>query len=305
MIAQGLLLFSLLVLIWLAVQYAQTKKQRKVAQRLKQIMPQMNSEFVESIIKHKVSHNRWQKKIAHFDALFSGKDKLIVTLLVLALPFAIYQLMGDFNWKWQLLVALLGSASIVIPYYLLLKKKQSEAFEKGIVQVLGLVSRAVSAGLSVPQAIEQVAQSQDDLLGREFSRIATQLSVGVSLRKTLDEACARLPYPAFRYFSVTLILNQSNGGQLRDILHNLSRTMHDNRAMRKKVKSLTSEPRMTATFLSLMPLFLLSAIAWLAPDMFDILAETEDGHSVLIYCATSIIIGITVLQSMTKNRKFS
>ncbi|MFM2587861.1 type II secretion system F family protein [Vibrio sp. TBV020] len=257
-----------------------------------------------SILKKAESTKFSGRVLSRLDALFSRRDKLLLALCFVCLPWASYFFMTALDSHWRLLIGFVAVFTLVGVLFLIRKQQQSEEFEQSIVQVLGMISRAVSAGLSVPQAISQVAHSQKGLLGREFSLIEDQLSLGRGLRFALDEACVRMPYKAFRYFSIALILNQSNGGQLREILHNLSRTLHDNRAMQKKVKSLTSEPRMTARFLAILPLILLAIIAWINPSMFQLLVDTESGQSVLAYCALSILIGGISLQMLTKNRRF-
>jgi len=296
------LLLSLIAVAYLLRRYSVKKV---VKQRLNTVAfsPQKSAQL--SIVKKSTSNGYLTSLIARLDALFSRMDKLILTLGMLALPCLSFYFVTNLGWYWRVSSGLVAGLLMCCALYMVRKRQQSEEFERGIVQVLGLISRAVSAGLSVPQAIEQVAQSQSGLLGREFVLIQDQLSLGRSLRSTLDEACARLPYKAFRYFSVALILNQSNGGQLRDILHSLSRTLHDNRAMQKKVKSLTSEPRMTARFLTILPFALLAVVAWMDPSLFLLLTDTESGQTVLLYCGASILIGAVLLQGLTKNRRFS
>ncbi|CAM3773191.1 type II secretion system F family protein [Vibrio aquimaris] len=238
-------------------------------------------------------------------ALLRRQDKLFLALASCILPFLVSWWLPPQHWYWQALLVISCVIGLFGVLFALRRRQQVEEFEKAIVQVLGLVSRAVSAGLSVQQALEQVAKTQEGILGREFSRINDNLSLGIPLRQALDEACTCLPYNTFRYFTVALVLNQSNGGQLRDILHNLSRTLHDNRAMRKKVASMTSEPRMTAKFLSFLPVFLILAVAWIDPSLFELLIYSESGQWVLIYCGLSIALGGLTLHSLTKNRKFS
>ncbi|MBY7729245.1 type II secretion system F family protein [Vibrio bathopelagicus] len=256
----------------------------------------------------KANHQRTNKLHAlcmRINALLPVWDKYFIALTAIGFPVSGHMLFPQFSMLHQLLAAsgLWFTCTCALVMYR--RKIQIEEFEQGIINVLGLISRAVAAGLSVPQAIEQVSETQPGLLGREFSYIRDNLALGLSLRQSLDDACVRLPYSSFRYFSVALILNQSNGGQLRDILQSLSRTMHDNRAMRKKVKSLTSEPRMTALFLSLLPIGLLATIAVMEPTMIDRLINTESGQGVLTYAVCSICLGTLILNALTRNKRFS
>ena len=256
----------------------------------------------------KSSHQRANKLHSFFlriNALLPVWDKYFIASMVVGFPVAGYLLVPELPVHLRLLAALGLSLICTCAIVFYRRKRQVEEFEKDIINVLGLISRAVSAGLSIPQAIDQVAQTQPGLLGREFSYLRDNLALGLSLRQSLDDACIRLPYSSFRYFSVALILNQSNGGQLRDILHSLSRTMHDNRAMRKKVKSLTSEPRITALFLSVLPIGLLGGIYLIEPYMIKQLFNTELGQRVMTYALISISIGTLILNALTRNKRFS
>lgn len=280
-------------------------KKRHVLARIKLTSTLRQRDAETSILKDGAKGRVKHPLLVRLDALFSRQDKGLILLSFVALPGAAVYWLNMLDWYWCLGLGFAAAFVLLGLMFVIRKRQQTEEFEQNIVQVLGLISRSVSAGLSVPQAISQVAHTQSGLLGREFSLIEDQLALGQGLRQALEQSCARLPFKAFRYFTVALVLNQSNGGQLRDILHSLSRTLHDSRAMQKKVKSLTSEPRMTARFLAMLPLVLLAIIAFINPTMFDRLIATEEGQSVLIYCALSILAGGLCLQALTKNRRFS
>ncbi|CDU08547.1 TadB-like protein involved in pilus formation and/or protein secretion [Vibrio coralliirubri] len=302
-----ILVLTVFVLLVAVALFRLNSKQAIVNKRLLLVSGGQRSLSADVSIK-KTNHQRNNKLHAFFlrvNALLPVWDKYFIALSAVGFPVAGHMLFPQLAMHHQLLAAVglwFVCACFLVMYR---RKEQVEEFEQGIINVLGLISRAVAAGLSVPQAIEQVSETQPGLLGREFSYIRDNLALGLSLRQSLNDACVRLPYSSFRYFSVALILNQSNGGQLRDILQSLSRTMHDNRAMRKKVKSLTSEPRMTALFLSLLPIGLLAAIAVMEPTMIDRLVNTKSGQDVLVYALCSVCLGTLVLNSLTRNKRFS
>ncbi|MDH5975821.1 type II secretion system F family protein [Vibrio splendidus] len=284
-----------------------SSKQAIVNKRLLLVSGSQRSLTADVSIK-KTNHQRSNKLHAFFlrmNALLPVWDKYFIALSAIGFPASGHMLFPQLAMHHQLFAAVGLWFVCTCALVMYRRKMQVEEFEQGIINVLGLISRAVAAGLSVPQAIEQVSETQPGLLGREFSYIRDNLTLGLSLRQSLDDACVRLPYSSFRYFSVALILNQSNGGQLRDILQSLSRTMHDNRAMRKKVKSLTSEPRMTALFLSILPLGLLGGIYLMEPTMIIQLFNTESGQRVLTYAIISISSGTLILNALTRNKRFS
>ncbi|EFP96040.1 type II secretion system F family protein [Vibrio caribbeanicus] len=294
-----LLLGSIIYALW------RRSLRMRVTQRLIGLHSQAHQDSAPSILRKATPSTGMSRLLVRLDTLFSTQDKALLLALLIGLPALNFMVLGMIDVRWRIALGLAATAAMALMLFVMRKKQQIEEFEQSMVQVLGLISRAVSAGLSVPQAISQVTESQGGLMSREFSRIEDQLALGHGMRYALNEACIRLPYKAFRYFTIALLLNQSNGGQLREILHSLSRTLHENRAMQKKVKSLTSEPRTAARFLSLLPLGLLTLVAWINPSLFLLLIETEPGQSVLIYCAVSILVGAITLHLMTKNKRFT
>ena len=184
--------------------------------------------------------------------------------------------------------------------YWFIRAQQIKEFEHSFPQVIEQISRAVAAGISVPQAIAQVPEYQHGLLAHEFSLLRDRLEIGISLKHALQQSTYRLPYSGFHFFSVALILNQENGGQLREVLHSLSRTLHNNHAIKMKIKSLTAEPRMTALVLACLPLGLISVMYFKSPASFAVLTDTPTGNNVLMYVIGSMALGLGIINVLTK-----
>ncbi|MCG7586839.1 type II secretion system F family protein, partial [Photobacterium sp. OFAV2-7] len=245
---------------------------------------------------------RWNRVQSRIDALFGRKGKLWLLLGLVTLALAVW-FAGTFL---PLVVRAVSTAGAVVvaalASYWVMRIRQRKEFEETFPQVLGQISRAVAAGISVPQAIAQVADYQKGMLGREFVLIRDQLEIGISLKQALREACYRLPYSGFHFFVVALVLNEENGGQLREVLHGLSRTLHDNVAIKMKIKSLTAEPRMTAMILASLPVLLISIMFFKNPTAFLNLTNTDAGQFVLAYVVGSMALGLGIIHMLTKVR---
>ncbi|MGF1728167.1 type II secretion system F family protein [Photobacterium kasasachensis] len=244
----------------------------------------------------------WNRVQSRIDALFGRKGKLWLLLGLVTLALAVW-FVGTF---FPLVVRAVSTAGAVVvaalASYWVMRIRQRKEFEETFPQVLGQISRAVAAGISVPQAIAQVADYQKGMLGREFVLIRDQLEIGISLKQALREACYRLPYSGFHFFVVALVLNEENGGQLREVLHGLSRTLHDNVAIKMKIKSLTAEPRMTAMILASLPVLLISIMFFKNPTAFLNLTNTDAGQFVLAYVVGSMALGLGIIHMLTKVR---
>jgi len=236
------------------------------------------------------------------DALF-GKRGLRAVLVCVVLAMGTTCFFSDFlpmiaRVALVVVVPMIGFTSV----YWVARSLQMKEFERNFPQVIGQISRAVAAGISVPQAIAQVPDYQQGLLGHEFALLRDRLEIGISLKEALSLSSKRLPYSGFHFFTVALILNQENGGQLREVLHSLSRTLHDNSAIKMKIKSLTAEPRMTAVILASLPLILIGFMFFKTPTSFAILTSTEAGHKVLMYVLISMGLGLGIINMLTKVR---
>ena len=242
---------------------------------------------------------KWQLLQLRIDALFSAKMKTTLLLAELIMAVGLAFTLSFFTPLIRMLIIVLAIVVSVIAVYWFLRVRQHSAFKTAFTQVLGQISRAVSAGISVPQAIAQVAEYQQGILGHEFALIRDKLEIGI---QALQEANVRLPYVSFHFFTVALILNEENGGQLREVLHGLSRTLHENAAIKMKIKSLTAEPRMTAIILACLPVLLISAMFFKNPSSFVVLTNSADGQYVLAYVISSMALGLGIIHVLTKVR---
>lgn len=244
----------------------------------------------------------WSQIQSRIDSLFDRQSKrwLLVTLVVVVL--GTWFFMPFFSPVVRMMTIAIFITGIVGTSYWFMRMRQHREFEAAFTQVLGQMSRAVSAGISVPQAIAQIADYQQGMLGREFGLIRDRLEIGIGLKQALNQASIRLPYVSFHFFRVALILNEENGGQLREVLHSLSRTVHDNAAIKMKIKSLTAEPRMTAAILASLPVLLIGVMFFKNPSAFITLTQSPSGHLVLGYVVTSMGLGLAIIHLLTKVR---
>ncbi|MPY21085.1 hypothetical protein FM037_20885 [Shewanella psychropiezotolerans] len=246
---------------------------------------------------------RWLRRLeSRIDNLFGLKGKTFLYLGLVTSAITSWIMSGFLPVYVRLALLILVPTIGFLGFFWLMRSMQMKQFDQAFPQVLGQISRAVAAGISVPQAIAQVSEYQQGFLGREFELIRDRLAIGIGLKQALEQACYRLPYASFHFFTVALILNQENGGQLREVLHSLGRTLHDNSAIKMKIKSLTAEPRMTALILASLPLILISIMFFKNPTSFAVLTDTPAGHNVLLYVVCSIALGLGIINVLTKVR---
>lgn len=174
-----------------------------------------------------------------------------------------------------------------------------EKFSALFPDAIDLVVRSIRAGLPVSQALDNIGTDIGAPVGPEFARIANQMSIGVSLDDALHAALRRIDLPEMRFFAVTLILQRETGGQLAEVLLNLSDTLRQRKAMKMKVKALTSESRAASKIVAAIPILSGVGMYYLNKPSLLLLFETDVGHNMLAYCVISIGLGLLIIKKLT------
>ena len=171
------------------------------------------------------------------------------------------------------------------------RKKMQEQFPVA----LDVFVRGLRAGHPVAAALDLLTVEMPDPIGSQFGLVVDEVTYGAELRDSLAALAERWDLDDMRMFVVSLSVQHETGGNLAEILENLSRVIRDRQSMMMKVRALSSEGRMTAVILTLLPvltfggLFLLNAKFYLQVAD-DPMFVPGFGALVLLYCIGFITI---------------
>ena len=164
-----------------------------------------------------------------------------------------------------------GLGLAVIAYFipdLILKRAISQRrlnFGKQLVDVLILMTGAVRAGYSLPQAIETVSKELKSPASEEFRRVRHEIGLGLSLNQALNNLVARMENDDL-YLAVTAInINSQVGGNIVTMLQAVTNTIRDRIRLFSEVRVLTAQQRFGSYILTFMPIAMLAAMFFLNP----------------------------------------
>lgn len=183
-----------------------------------------------------------------------------------------------------------------------LRRRWSIAFLDQLVEAVELMTRSVRSGFTPGAAIRIVSTELGAPAGPIFARIADEDELGVDLRQSLRRAARRVRLPDFSFLAVALILQRETGGQLADTLDGLHLMLRRRRETRLKLHALTSEGRMSATILSLLPFVAGAGVAIASPDDFARLFTTPLGQRMLAVGGAMLAVGVMVMRWMAAPR---
>jgi tight adherence protein B len=119
---------------------------------------------------------------------------------------------------------------------------------------LDVFVRGLRAGHPIAAALDLLTVEMPDPIGSQFGIVVDEVTYGADLRDALTAMAERWDLDDMRMFVVSLSVQNETGGNLAEILENLSQVIRERASMMRKVRALSSEGRMTATMLTVLPI---------------------------------------------------
>jgi tight adherence protein B len=120
---------------------------------------------------------------------------------------------------------------------------------------LDVFVRGLRAGHPIAAALDLLTVEMPDPIGSQFGVVVDEVTYGAELRDALQAMAERWDLDDMRMFVVSLSVQSETGGNLAEILDNLSKVIRERQSMMLKVRALSSEGRMTALMLTILPVF--------------------------------------------------
>jgi tight adherence protein B len=160
---------------------------------------------------------------------------------------------------------------IVVPYLFLkiLRGRRQKTFGAQFADGLDMIVRSLRAGHPVPIAITMVAREMPDPIGSEFGIVADEITYGSDLESALRNLYFRIGQDDLPLFVTAVAIQGSTGGNLGEILENLSGVIRQRFKMRRKIRALAAEGRASAIILSSLPIAMFLIIQIVAPDFYS------------------------------------
>jgi tight adherence protein B len=161
--------------------------------------------------------------------------------------------------------------STALPFLVLriLRSRRQKKFGAQFPDALDMIVRSLRAGHPVPIAISMVAREMADPCGSEFGIVADEITYGAALETAMRNLYYRIGQDDLPLFVTAVAIQSSTGGNLGEILENLSKVIRDRFKMRRKIRALASEGRASALILSSLPIAIFLVINLLVPTFYS------------------------------------
>lgn len=203
-----------------------------------------------------------------------------------------------------LLSGLVGAVFAAVPlvYVNYQRSGRLGKFERQLPEALDLMTRALRSGHAFSSALQMVGEEMAEPIAGEFRIVHDEVNFGVALQQALTNMSERLPLTDLRYFIVSVLIQRESGGNLTEVLGNLSRLIRERLKLLAKVKVLSSEGRLSAWILGIMPFALAGAMYLGNPEFMSPLWKDPIGISIIKYMLILMAFGAFVLSRIIKIR---
>jgi tight adherence protein B len=204
--------------------------------------------------------------------LQSGVTMGFTRLLMLIVAGSVAAFVGTLFYDGKLLHAA-GAALfclLPLPYITLriLRGRRLKKFGAQFPDAIDIIVRSLRAGHPVPVAISMVSREMSDPVGSEFGVVSDEITYGADLETAMRNLYFRVGADDLPLFVTAVAIQGSTGGNLGEILENLSAVIRQRFKMRRKVRALAAEGRASALILSSLPIAMFAVIQFLVPSFY-------------------------------------
>jgi tight adherence protein B len=159
---------------------------------------------------------------------------------------------------------------LVLPFIVLrvLRGRRQKKFGAQFPDAIDIIVRSLRAGHPVPVAITMVAREMPDPIGSEFGIVTDEITYGADLETAMRNLFFRVGTDDLPLFVTAVAIQGSTGGNLGEILENLSAVIRLRFKMRRKIRALAAEGRASALILSSLPILMFAVINFLVPTFY-------------------------------------
>ena len=200
--------------------------------------------------------------------------------------------------------ALVGIALAALPllYVRYKRSRRLTKIEQQLPETLDLVTRALRSGHAFSSGLQMVGDEMAEPIAGEFRIVHDEVNFGVSMQQALTNLSERVPITDLRYFVVAVLIQRDSGGNLTEVLGNLSHLIRERLKLFSKIRVLSSEGRLSAWILGVMPFALGAIMSLLNPDFMAPLWHDPIGVGIIKYMLILMVIGVLVLRKIIKIR---
>ena len=197
-------------------------------------------------------------------------------------------------------VAMLVGFVLPYSYASYRRNKRFEKFEELFPEAIDTLARAVRAGHAFTTALEMITDEVAEPVSGEFRQLFEEQKFGMPVRDALINLTDRMPLVDVKFFVTAVMLQRETGGNLAEILDNLSYVIRERFKVQRQVRVYTAQGRLTMLFLMALSPVVVSLLLVFSPDFVRPLFSDPIGHTLLVAGVTLQTVGYFVIRKIIR-----
>jgi tight adherence protein B len=177
----------------------------------------------------------------------------------------------------------------------MLYRKRMVRLLKQLPDALDLMARGLRVGHPLNTTLQSVANEMPDPIGSEFGIVVDQVAYGDELTDAMRQLADRIDEEDVHYLSIAINMQAGSGGDLADVLTTLSRVIRSRMALRRKVRAISSEGRLTAYILSSLPVAIAAVMTTTTPTYYGEVMDYPHFWPVMGCIAVAVVLNALFL----------
>jgi tight adherence protein B len=289
---------------------------RRIEQRLRAMAAGGNAGGEASILKQRMLNEAeplqrfllGMPRIRELDRLLqqAGSSWSVSFFLLLSLAvgigaFLAVSLVPLLHW---MVAVLAGAGAALFPLLFILRKRSTRMLKivEQLPDALDLICRALKAGHAFPSGLQMVAEETRDPIAGEFRIVHDEINFGVSVPGALTNLAARVPSPDVRHFVIAVLIQRETGGNLTELLGNISTLIRQRLQLLLKVRVLSAEGRLSAVILCALPFVLAAVINLINPKFMAVLWTDPMGLQMIYAALVMMVLGAFWMRTIIRIR---
>ncbi|KUO50528.1 MAG: hypothetical protein APF76_07730 [Desulfitibacter sp. BRH_c19] len=176
------------------------------------------------------------------------------------------------------------------------KKKRMRALNSQLPEALTIISNGLRAGFSFPQAMSVVSKEMEAPIAEEFGRVIRENSLGKPMEEALQNLSDRTDDEDLDMFITALLIQRQVGGNLAEVLDNISNTIRERIRIKGEIRTLTAQGRLSAIIICALPAVVAGIITLMNPEYMLVLIQETMGLIMIGTAVFFMIVGVILIR---------
>lgn len=306
----GLSLAVMLGLYWAFVLRPDDQRSRELARRVERLdqppgkvattvaAPVTTASVLDALLSSNLAIARSiQRFLGEAGLSWTASGLMVRTVLAAGLGFAI-----GVGATGRFVGGVLGPLAAALPY-LYARRQRAErlrVFEEQFPEAIDLIARSLRAGHTFTTGLGIAADEVPPPVGLEFRRVYDEQNFGMAMPDALRGMARRVPVLDARFFVTAVLTQREAGGNLAEVLDNLSSVMRERFKVRRQIRVVSAHGRITAVVLSLLPPALAAVLYVMSPQFMQVLVDDPIGVRLILFAVGMQVLGTIIISKLVQ-----